>query len=527
MTMSCWSPACRLEHSQGQRRLSGLKVLILAVLSLGEVSCGYVNLPGGGHSAVVYGQTSAASRSQVDFSTQVLPILKVRCFPCHGPEIRSGGLRLDRRSDVAQGGYSQAPLLSPSLAKNEIYLRVASSDSSYRMPKGQPALAPQEVAAVRRWVESGARWPADSQFSAIHDVSETLPTWSWDEMGAAAERWLNEVPMLIPWLSGILILQFCLLFVERWRQANLAGRKWTQQGLGRCFQFCAAFQIWHYLLIQACMFSTLLLLVTIGQHRKRLELEQALAELKLTAPVGGQPTTYSVYGNPPVPKHPGHAPALSHVYYRGNCERSPKLFNGGNYRTATLRIAVVDELGRELQVGDKIHPRNFRILFELERPRGTTDALYGDSISRGVFLTSQFLSDQKRRLEKPLFRLNATIPGWKWSTVVRIQEPEDEHASSLQGLIYVYQGSVENNAARGTVHYGIKYNIRLNQFVIQPESEIWMGNLFWSSVLQLPSEGKIPLQEWFDDEPIPEITGPNSTDPLLLGIPEHQKKSHD
>jgi hypothetical protein len=32
------------------------------------------------------------------------------------------------------------------------------------------------------------------------------------------------------------------------------------------------------------------------------------------------------------------------------------------------------------------------------------------------------------------------------------------------------------------------------------------------------------LKEWFDDQPIPEITGKNSTDPKLLGIPEHLPK---
>ena len=32
---------------------------------------------------------------------------------------------------------------------------------------------------------------------------------------------------------------------------------------------------------------------------------------------------------------------------------------------------------------------------------------------------------------------------------------------------------------------------------------------------------RVPWTEWFDHHPIPEITGPNSGDPKLLGVEEH------
>jgi hypothetical protein len=35
---------------------------------------------------------------------------------------------------------------------------------------------------------------------------------------------------------------------------------------------------------------------------------------------------------------------------------------------------------------------------------------------------------------------------------------------------------------------------------------------------------KIPYAEWFDYRPIPAITGPNSTDPTVLGVDEYVKK---
>ena len=42
---------------------------------------------------------------------------------------------------------------------------------------------------------------------------------------------------------------------------------------------------------------------------------------------------------PFVPMRPGNS--LTPEYYRGNDERSPRLFNGGFYRTATFRLATV------------------------------------------------------------------------------------------------------------------------------------------------------------------------------------------
>ena len=49
-----------------------------------------------------------------------------------------------------------------------------------------------------------------------------------------------------------------------------------------------------------------------------------------------------------------------------------------------------------------------------------------------------------------------------------------------------------------------------------------MGCLYQPSIVSLPPDpNKLPFNEWFDDEPITEITGENTTDPKLLGIPEH------
>jgi mono/diheme cytochrome c family protein len=40
--------------------------------------------------------TAARAADKVDFVKQILPILKERCFECHGPKKQKGKLRLDQ-----------------------------------------------------------------------------------------------------------------------------------------------------------------------------------------------------------------------------------------------------------------------------------------------------------------------------------------------------------------------------------------------------------------------------------------------
>lgn len=431
--------------------------------------------------------------------------------------MRSGGVRFDQRDDVITGGYTQSPLLGGTLQTNEIYRRVASKDAAYRMPKGEPPLSDSQIALIRQWVESGTPWPEDPAVLAKKASESWFSQEAWLRY---AERWVNEVPGFIPWLCVMLALQIGLLCVERYKQAVRLARPWTDRPRARWLVPLKYFSVWHFLLVDLVMALALLLEVQAGLQAKTRQLELSITELTRSQMTPGPPTALSIYGNPPIPIHPGHPPRLSGTYYRGNCERSDKLFNGGNYRTANLRVSLIDAQGREVNYGSRLATNSLSIRFELERAQGTTDALYGEGITRGVFLTRQPLTERLTKMTAPIERLRVVKPGWKWAAVVPLQGPSDEHVSIMSGLIYVYQGAIEHDLARGTVHYGIKYNLQLKKLAIEPGSEVWLGNLFWTPTLEHPHQGQVPLKQWFDHEPIPEVTGPNSTDPKLLGIPQ-------
>jgi hypothetical protein len=469
------------------------------------------------HATTAFAQASDSEK--IDFAKQIAPIFEAKCNSCHGRMMRSGGVRLDTKEALEEGGYSQKPLLGGALATNEIYLRVSSNVPAYRMPKGGDPLTDEEVALIKQWVEQGTPW-AETKI----DIPEDQPDWfdqaAWLNYG---EQWLNEVPGFIPWLVGMLSIMLFLLLIERYKQAAVKNRVWTTRRWMRWFTPLQRFGLAHFFLIAISMGWILTLLVLRGQTNK---VRNMISQMKHVQWVNGQSPMQvnSVYGNPPIPHRPEHPPRLRGEYYRGNCERSPKLFNGGNYRTATLRVSLIDAQGRDVNYGDHIEPQSLSIRFELERPKGTAPVLYGTGIVKGVFLTPQLLPETMTKLNHAVTRLSEIKPGMQWDASVPLDGPKDATTTTLSGLIYVYQGGIEDNKARGTLHYGIKYDLNFKDLVLQPDSQVWLGSLFWSTNLEHPNQGKVPLKEWFDDQPIPEITGENSTDPQLLGIPEHAEK---
>ena len=105
-----------------------------------------------------------AEEERVDFNSQIRPILSDRCFHCHGPDEqeRAAGIRLDEReAALAEADSGSTPIVAGKPDESELFHRISSDDESVRMPpadSNKPALTPDEVALVKRWIEEGADW---------------------------------------------------------------------------------------------------------------------------------------------------------------------------------------------------------------------------------------------------------------------------------------------------------------------------------------------------------------------------------
>ena len=86
-----------------------------------------------------------AAKSKADFSRDVEPLFRERCYACHGPQQQMNGLRLDSKAAALAGGYS-GPVIKPgnSAASKLIHL-VAGLKKDLIMPMGGERLTPEQV----------------------------------------------------------------------------------------------------------------------------------------------------------------------------------------------------------------------------------------------------------------------------------------------------------------------------------------------------------------------------------------------
>ncbi|NND96047.1 MAG: DUF1549 domain-containing protein [Pirellulaceae bacterium] len=92
------------------------------------------------------------------FEKRIRPLLVTHCYECHAGDQDSGGLRLDSRDSIAQGGDSGNPLVVGDTGVTLLIEAVRYQNQDLQMPPSGP-LSKQEVADLQRWVEMGAPDP--------------------------------------------------------------------------------------------------------------------------------------------------------------------------------------------------------------------------------------------------------------------------------------------------------------------------------------------------------------------------------
>lgn len=109
---------------------------------------------------LLLGQT--ASALAVDYLTDIKPLLKSRCFGCHGALEQEAGLRLDAISLIRAGGDSGPVIDEQNAAASLLFQRVSASEPAERMPPDGSGVEPftaDELARLKDWLESGATAP--------------------------------------------------------------------------------------------------------------------------------------------------------------------------------------------------------------------------------------------------------------------------------------------------------------------------------------------------------------------------------
>ena len=122
--------------------------------------------------AVAFALAAADPGAEALFATRVLPVLKARCFACHGDDAKKlkGGLDLTSRAGLLKGGDNGSPGAVPGKAADSpVYKAVTRADADFAAmpPKENDKLTAAEVRAVRDWIDGGAPWPSDRRVAEI------------------------------------------------------------------------------------------------------------------------------------------------------------------------------------------------------------------------------------------------------------------------------------------------------------------------------------------------------------------------
>ena len=109
------------------------------------------------------------------FSRQILPILKSRCYECHSHDTGKiqGGLTVDSRDGLLQGGDSGPAVVPKNAAQSLLVTAIRYDDTSLQMPP-DGKLPDAEIATLESWISRGAYDPR----IAAAGVGRTDEIWS-------------------------------------------------------------------------------------------------------------------------------------------------------------------------------------------------------------------------------------------------------------------------------------------------------------------------------------------------------------
>jgi hypothetical protein len=113
----------------------------------------------------------AASKADAErfFVFKVLPLLKAKCFACHGDDPRDvrGDFDIRSRKGLLRGGDSGEPAVVPGSPDKSPLFRAVQWKDLRMPPKQSDQLTDREVAWLRAWIGDGAPWPDDATVARI------------------------------------------------------------------------------------------------------------------------------------------------------------------------------------------------------------------------------------------------------------------------------------------------------------------------------------------------------------------------
>lgn len=151
----------------------------------------------------VRGGGAALPAEQIEFfEKKIRPVFVAECYECHAGAKHKGGLRLDSREALREGGES-GPAIVPGKPGESLLIRsIAHLDADLKMPKKAPKLDDAVIADFSAWVKMGAPDPR-----TVPDKVNVVAPAPWAATLAARRQWwcfqpIQDVALKVPKNAG-------------------------------------------------------------------------------------------------------------------------------------------------------------------------------------------------------------------------------------------------------------------------------------------------------------------------------------
>ncbi|HEY7326671.1 MAG TPA: PSD1 and planctomycete cytochrome C domain-containing protein [Gemmataceae bacterium] len=108
----------------------------------------------------------------VDYLRDVKPVLRERCFACHGSLKQQAKLRLDTAALIRRGGRHGPAIQAGDAEVSLLIRRITEEHEPARMPPQGKPLSDKQIASLKTWIDAGAPAPSD-------EIAEEDPRLYW------------------------------------------------------------------------------------------------------------------------------------------------------------------------------------------------------------------------------------------------------------------------------------------------------------------------------------------------------------
>jgi len=125
--------------------------------------------------------SSLAAKAAVDFSHQIVPILREHCAECHAGDKKKGGFSFNDRTALIEGGEDGVVVIAGKSGESQMIHAILSKDPDEQMPPKGRRMPAEQIALLKEWIDSGIAWEEGFAFKKpayeppLKPRSPTLP----------------------------------------------------------------------------------------------------------------------------------------------------------------------------------------------------------------------------------------------------------------------------------------------------------------------------------------------------------------